>query len=268
MDARSVKRWRQFVEPMMLMSRRCDPASFQRQGRVLCALAVLAFLAGCATRDDITLPSLQLASGSHADAQSGLTGVPDPKDRLQFPGFSVLPPQGEQWVEAPHLGGAGQWQTRIMFWKVVPQPHPESGPHTVFATVRTMEIPPQLRQQLNTAGGRQDFLRFAMNMTVETDKVDATGRRRLVLQKADLDQTIGYDCFKYDVIEEDRGIPGFEGKAFTMDVHAYTCLDPALQLIVQTAYSQRVPPGEAPIDLGREGEEFLKSLAFAVSLGV
>ncbi len=237
---------------------------------ILGAFAVLAVLSACAGagRDDTAVPSLQAAAATHANAEGGLAGDPDPNARIEFSGFSVLPPQGAHWVETMHAPSTGTWQTGIIFWKITPQTRPESVLHTVFALVRSTPVPAAVRQQLRTPEDRQAFMRQVMNTTMEKDRLAMTGRHRPVFQKAYLDRSLGYDCFKYDLVDEDRGVAGFEDQAFTVDLHAYTCLDPALSLVVQTMYSQRTPPGERPIDLGREGEDFLMSLLFSSQIGV
>lgn len=226
------------------------------------SLLLSAFCAACTATGGLADAPLQTAPVIHDALVAGPATAPDPKDRIQFAGFSILPPQGEHWVEWPRLQAGDDWKIYAMFWKVVPQPGPAVGPHTVFAQVKAMEIPIEMGRQLTTEKSRQDFLQFVMNASVEADKAQSTGRLRLLSIAASPDQSIGYDCFKYDAVAEDRGIAGFEGKAFTMDFHAYTCLDPALKVIVQLLYSQRVPPGRVPIDLKAEGDSFLKGLSF------
>ena len=235
----------------------------------MAALSLLGCLAGCASHSEITAPSVQSAYELHSQAAAGLPGEPDPKDRLQFPGFSVAPPQGAGWAETSAETIEDPWKTWITFWKMLPEPHPELGPHTVLAAVRSLPATPGIRRQLTTENARRSFMAALMNRTLVGDQAAAITVEGLhvVYQKGLLDNALGYDCFSYDVGLEGEGALQDRSFSFVMDLHSYTCLDPALGQLVETMYSQLVPQGDVPLDLKQEGEDFLRSISFT-PLGV
>ncbi len=65
-------------------------------------------------------------------------------ERIQLPGFSILPPQGENWKEGPRLPepnpASYDLQIRIGFIKELPQ-NPTFGPHTASPQVGTYFLP-------------------------------------------------------------------------------------------------------------------------------
>ena len=226
-------------------------------------LLVPVLCAACAANAGDSPPNLAATSAAHDTVEQDVNSTPDPKDRMQFSGFSILPPPGEHWVEIPIRGEHGRWKIIVMFGKIVPQGDPTAGPHSVYAMAESNDVPAPF--DLSTAEARQRFLRFVMETSVEANKV-AAGRAHLLSQEAALDQSIGYECFRHDLVAEDVGVKGFEGRAFIMDMHMYTCLDPTHKQLVRLTYSQRTPRGQAAIDLTQEGEGFLKSLSFKAGL--
>ena len=152
-------------------------------------------------------------------------------------------------------------QPRLRFVKVLRQ-QPEYGPHTVFATVLTVLLPDQDRK--SAAANPRDFMQFRMKYAMASDKVAVTGTQtKLISQKAELDHTIGYVCWKYDVVTEDRDVKEFPDVSFVKDFHGYECIAPSSKLIVSLNYSQKLHPEAKPADLSREGDRFLlKSVKF------
>jgi len=236
----------------------------------MAVLSLLGCLAGCASRAEIAVPSAQSAYELHGQvAAAKLPAEPDPKDRMQFPGFSVAPPQGAGWAETSAETVEDPWKTWVTFWKMLPEPRPELGPHTALAAARTLPLTPGIRSQLTSENARQGFMAAMMSRTLVSDQAAATTVEGLhvVYQKAFLDHALGYDCFSYDVGMEGEGALQDRDFSFVMDVHSYTCLDPALGQLVETLYSQLVPKGDVPFDLKQEGEDFLRSISFT-PLGV
>jgi hypothetical protein len=83
-----------------------------------------------------------------------------------------------------------------------------------------------------------------------------------VFQKAVLDETLGYRCFRYDAVFENLGVAGFQGVPFKIDYHLMECIAPSREFVVGLQYGQMTPPDVEPIDIAREGEAFLWSLQF------
>ena len=188
---------------------------------------------------------------------------PQANERIELPGFSVAPPQGEDWIEGPRFpepdpDNFGP-QIRLAFIKVVRQA-PEYGPHSVFARVVTTFLSEP--DQRIAAANVRDFIGFRMRLTMARDKVSAAPRYGLRSQKAELDQSIGYVCWRYDLILEDRGVEKFPDAAFVIDFHSYECIDRSFKLLVTLLYSQRVHQDAKPVDISSEGNKFLKSLKF------
>lgn len=239
-------------------------AMVKRSAMLNAALArvvlILLVLTACNPNGGVNAESL---ATKHDNAEFKFAGNPDPNERIELPGFSVSTPRGENWIEGPRLPDPDPndhgMQARLHFVKVLPQ-YPEFGPHTVFAQVGTVFLS-EWDRRLASAGVRE-FMRFRMKYAMASDKVSVTPRQHLMSQQAKLDQSIGYTCYKYDAVLEDRGVKGFPNVAFVIDFHSYECIDPSLRMIVSLYYSQRVHPEAKPADLRREGEQFLKSLKF------
>ncbi len=184
---------------------------------------------------------------------------PKPDNRITFlSGFTFVPPQGENWIEGPRLPEPDPNNyglvNRLGFVKLLPQDQ-ERGPHTVLASVSTIR---ETRQ--NKTIDPQEFMRFRLRSTMAADKV-ATNLKA-VSQQGELDETLGYQCFRYNVVFENYGVIGFRGMPFKIDNHVMECAAPSREFVVRLIYGQMVPPGVQPIDIAREGEDFFKSLQF------
>jgi hypothetical protein len=188
---------------------------------------------------------------------------PDPYERTKLPGFSVSAPRGENWIEGPRLPEPDpndhQVHARLHFVKVLPQIS-EFGPHTIFAKVDTVFLSDWDRRL--AAPNAREFMRFRMKYVMASSKVSESPRQHIISQAAELDQSIGYVCYKYDLVAEDREVKGFPNVVFVVDFHAYECIDPLFKMIVTLYYSQRVHSEAQRADIKREGENFLKSLKF------
>lgn len=178
-----------------------------------------------------------------------LIPVTDPTQRLEFEGFSILPPQGDNWFIAPPALRKQQGPGMIAsFGKLTTPP---SKTHTVVATVRGGRAP-------FSAGSRAELLRkFAQGYSEQTN------RNRPVSVNISPDRTLAPDCVRYDVKVEDRGVPGYPGSVYIMDMHGFVCLHPDLpDAVIDIQYSQRRLQEDPPLALEAEGEPFVKSLLF------
>ncbi len=184
---------------------------------------------------------------------------PEADVRIKFlSGFSFVAPQGENWIEGPRKPEPDPSNyglvNRLAFVKLLPQDE-ERGPHTIIANVYTMRI---ARQNLTV--DPQEFIRFRMRSTLAADKL--VKNFKVISQKAELDQTLGFQCFRYDAVFENYGVVGFRGLPFKIDNHLMECVAPSREFVVRLAYGQMTPPDMQPIDIAREGEGFFKSLQF------
>jgi hypothetical protein len=184
---------------------------------------------------------------------------PEPEGRITFlSGFSFLPPQGENWIEGPRKPEPDPNNFglvhRLAFAKLLPQ-NEERGPHTVLANIFTMRVTRQ-----NKELEPKEFMRFRMRVTLASDRV--VKNSKVVSQKADLDETLGYHCFRYDAEFENLGVVGFRGVPFKIDNHLIECIAPSRDFVVRMQYGQMTPPEVEAIDITREGEGFLKTLQF------
>lgn len=188
---------------------------------------------------------------------------PGPEERITFlSGFSFLAPQGENWIEGPRKPEPDPSNYglvhRLVFAKLLPQDE-ERGPHTVLANIFTMRLSLQSK-----ASDPQEFMRYRMRLVMGADKV--VKNSKVVSQKAELDETLGYQCFRYDAVFENYGVVGFRGVPFKVDNHLMECIAPSREFLVRMQYGQMTSPNTEPVDITREGEAFLKSLQFTTGL--
>lgn len=232
------------------------------------AIMLSALLAACAPQSGGASFSTATVAALH-DLAVESAGNPNPKAPIEFDGFSILPPQGEHWIQQRHPPDPkSTWLQPIAFLKVLPQHNPEHGIHTVVANVEARKLTETERRQTATKEGREDFLNFGLQVLAENDRVNAESKQdRIISTKGHLDSSLSYDCLKYDVFAETQHVKGFEGRRFYVEFHTYACIDPESKMIVKLAYAQRLPPNTTPVDLSVEGESFLKSLKFTTPVG-
>ncbi len=201
-----------------------------------------------------------LVFGTSVLAQSGSN------ERIDLPGFSVSPPQGENWKEGPRLPepnpASHDLQLRMRFTKELPQ-NATLGPHTASAQVGTIFLP-QWKQRPSSTAVRE-FMQFRLKLAMALDK--ASENTRLISQHGQLDRSIGYTCAKYDAVMIQHGAEEFSKMMFVIDYHGYECVDPSLTMIVSMSYVQTVNSKAKLIDLSKEGGDFLRSLKFTTATG-
>ncbi len=179
--------------------------------------------------------------------------VIDSTQRLELEGLSILPPQGEHWfLASPELRKQQGPGMMVLLRKLTTPP---SKTHTVVAFVRGGRVS-------SAAGSRAELLQeLAQGYSGQTD------RNRPVSVNISPDRTLAPDCMRYDVTAEDRGVPGYQGAVYIMDMHGFICLHPDLpDVAIDIQYSQRRLQEEPPLSLETEAEPFLKSLLFKAVL--
>ena len=196
----------------------------------------------------VIVAALAIAGG----CATGPTAIPikDPTQRIEFEGFSILPPQGEKWFVVSPLplfetaqysfakdnGGRGVTATALAF----------------LSFTRIDTVPAELRSSLLESRA----FRAEMEQTVDT------GRNHPVSLKKNFEEFHGAKCLRLDITAEDRGVPQFPGVAFILNNRELVCLHPHSPIIVTLVYSQRAIQGAPFLSEEGEGETFLNSLVF------
>jgi len=146
--------------------------------------------------------------------------VTDPTVRMEFPGFSVLPPPGDGWSlrRAQYHG-----MDLIGFRKELGNPT-----HTVAATVAEHSVRPDLVQFADYHLKPEVFARFVEEGLVRSNPPPPRGRMRNLKYTVEPDSRLGY-CARQITKAEDVGSPFAkdtkEGFLLQEDF-AYFCLHP------------------------------------------
>ena len=178
-----------------------------------------------------------------------LSPIEDPTKRLEFAGFSILPPRGPQWL-AGSVSTLPTLENRVVYRAVffrtpadADSPAGRDSPRIVaLVMVRDLgevrfRSPSDFVESMKTLGAR----------TRQRHRV-LTSRASLVLRP---DAT----CAAYDYEVEDAGV--------ILMVRGIRCLHPQWpSYVIDLSYNQRYPAGREPIVLDAEVEPFLGSLAF------
>jgi hypothetical protein len=200
-----------------------------------------------------------LTAGCPAPKSSrALTPVLDAGQRLQFRGFSVLPPQGPDWY-ADRWGSDG-----TVFYK------PRSA---VGVPIKGAAGPGREAQVFYAAafGGRLEGASLDSLDTLRElaeQPLLSRGRFRLLSGQTVPDTSLGADCVRYDAVHEERGNPRAPSLVLTLTVHGFVCRHPAARdFVVHLLYSERYAQGDEPRPtlteaLQSEVEPFLRSLRF------
>ena len=178
-----------------------------------------------------------------------LIPVTDPTERLEFEGFSILPPQGDNWFVVP--------SAPIIFPDVLVQffkkSTPQSGPRQPLATLSLGAGP----------GPEGSTAERLYKLGVEYSNQPDTSRFRRISFNISPDRTLALDCMRFDWTAEARNNPRYPGSIFIMDQHGFVCLHPDLpHHSIEISYGQRRLQEELPLSLEAEGEPFVKSLLY------
>jgi tetratricopeptide (TPR) repeat protein len=171
--------------------------------------------------------------------------IADPTQRIEFDGFSILPPRGEGWVV---LDPAPQVDPKVMAVKAYFVKRLTEGAtspsrlHRLTAVVRTVEIG-------DLIGSRAHLLQ------------SIAGRFSGVL-----DTCFRGECVRYENTTEDRSNPAFPGLVFVISKQGLVVLHPdSPTLAINVEYRQYHAQGVTPLSaeaLEREVEPFQRSLEF------
>jgi len=181
--------------------------------------------------------------------QPELIPLPNKPERVAYPGFSVVPPQGGGWFLAH-----SQDPRVSMFLGSYLKKGSTAG-HTISATVWSHWLP-------SSAQGQFGIDQLLDGLRKKTER-ENTGRFKYLSEKSSRLNFHGAECVRSDLDAEDRGVPHDEGVPYHFTIHMIMCIHPKAPLyLIQLEYSQRTPPGVQPINIEPVGEAFFDSLVF------
>lgn len=174
-----------------------------------------------------------------------LTPITDPTQRLQFQGFSILPPTGKGWfkVEPPPQVNPSLTAKAYFIKRLTEGVTPPSELHRVTAVVRTLSL------------GDVKFEN-------RTELLQHLARE--FSEKSFLDKCLGWDCARYEFTSEDPSHPQFPGFVFVIRAQGFVVLHPdSPRFVINLEYRQYYARGQQPLSaeaLETEVEPFQKSL--------
>ncbi len=198
--------------------------------------------------DGLTAYSFALTNGLFNIAQSlqpagslpANSPILNPQERLQFEGFSILPPQGETWT-VMYSDNKG-----ITFGRYTGE-----RLHTIMASVR-------IKKQEALAVALKEHSDLSQ---YEKEKVGPDNQRfRGFDIKVVWECYKSKDCARYDFTVEDHGAPYASDSVLILTGYGFSLLHPDGKHIVEISYSQRLPKGDVPISVETEIGPFFRSL--------
>lgn len=175
-------------------------------------------------------------------ASTELLFADDPNNRMDFNGFSVIPPEGGDWTllwRSRHSASFG-WKTR------------SSSTHSVMAGA-TIERQPRIYEN------KKPFMDFVR--TLFPDK-DPTGRIDFMTQEIIEDNISGMHCARVYEFSRDREAANRGPAPFLLfENFALLCVH-AMRAdhVIGLSFSQRYSPDETVADIAVEANRFFKSL--------
>ena len=187
-----------------------------------------------------------------------ITPVTDPTQRLQFPGFSILPPKGDSWFIVESLPTPPNWTLHVALLKKLRETIKRPSEfHLIYAFVKTQSLGNV------TFGNRTELLQYLAQALENENRGNPDPRVRNLESKASLDKYLGWDCIRYEIRWESHNPPAFPGFIFLHTVRGFQFLHPdSSTLVIDISYSERYLRGQQSIPLEAEIEPFLRSLVF------
>jgi hypothetical protein len=194
-----------------------------------------------------------------------LQPVHDPHRRIEIPGVSVLPPQGEKWFLFPVSAQEGNPPDSMIRFVQRIQSRPPRKPdeaRSVLAGVVAYDsgkdksrTPAEFLEEFT---GRDPQSQIGQMMT---------SRQRLVAFEAALDGSLGATCVKYRRVTEITGqFPMFPGLVAMSSTRGLNCLHPQWpRYQIDITFQQLYAKGEAPLPLDAASESFLKGVVFTAA---
>jgi hypothetical protein len=177
-----------------------------------------------------------------ATSASALVPVADPTQRLEVPGVSILPPQGDKWfIAVPPTRPEPGSLILVQFTKTL-QDQPVARPedlHTVLASVTVTDL----------KGARFEnaqALRMAVAYALGREPEGSPRRDYRVLSlRTNVEASLDPMCVKYDLETEERGVPRFPDSIFVLAAFGVRCIHPYWpDYLVDVVASQRHLQGQ------------------------
>jgi len=211
--------------------------------------------------------ALGLIAAGCADTDPALTPIRDPTQRLDVPGLSILPPQGDNWFRASFPPPPEELETVSLIWFVkklqdAPPARPEDA-RIVFAAVTARDLK---GQRFDTPAQFLQFIKGEEKLTGEM----VTRRSRLLGHEVVVDESLGATCVRYLRVTEFTGESmqwRFRDALFITASRGFFCLHPdrTRSMTIDVRYDQTYLKGQEPLPLDAEVEPFLKSPMFTAT---
>ena len=201
------------------------------------AVVLGVMLAGCASR-------------------SAIRPVTDSTTRLQYYGFSVLPPPGSHW----YFSGEGKYG--VGFGKGDPEKYKERSDltHTFVVAVSNLEYFDE--KGVWEVDSPEKLEEAADNLL----QAQSRGRFRLIESELISYRTQGTDCVRFQAVYEEQRNPSAPGVVLIINDQGFYCRHPdSAKRMVHAIRSERFVQGEKTFldeSLQREVEEFFESVEF------
>jgi hypothetical protein len=175
--------------------------------------------------------------------------VENPSMPIERPGYSILPPAGDDWR---YYSDNSQGGFTINFFKRLPD-HPES--HTLAAGVNETRNPVAFENP-------QEFERW-VKRTMEG--LTPQDRFRILDKKIELNTKFGPYTVKYFIKSEDHGAINRGNEPFLIVVnYGFYFVHPTNpNLMIQIYYGERGRPGELTTELEQVAERFFHDIRIA-----
>lgn len=148
----------------------------------------------------------------------------DLKQRIEFDGISVLPPQAKNWMlGASPLGG-------IIFKKQLSETLDEPESHTLLAGVRYADLAEKAPKNM------QELLLFTESSHSSQNDPRLHNMRLSVHVDENRSKTLNTDCVVYEQLMKESANPLFPGKVFMLTAQGFQCRHPFYANIVIDAF--------------------------------
>ena len=189
--------------------------------------------------------------------------IGDPAKRYEFPGFSVLPPQGPRWVVSPLAPAEPQSnlgqvpQSALLVFSRRPEQPITSDPHSMHRALVTVATRDLGTHPPNTL---QEYLASEQQRTAQLVGAHLAPAGRLLSSKVEVDQTMP-NCLRFEQTAENKGVAEFPGVPFIEQIRGYRCLHPQWpRYVVSVAYDDEHLSDVEPFHIDAEVELALHSL--------
>lgn len=217
----------------------------------------------------ILLISACAIAAACAAAGPALTPISHPLRRIEVPGLSVLPPQGDHWfltsVPAKKDVPATPLVTFVKKLLAEPPTRP-ADVHLVYTRVTAYDLGDPRFQAPATFESPSAFVHWLREHFEKHAGHQVTGRQRLIGSDTTPDDSLGTACGRYRRLTELSGWARFPAAVFMLATRGLYCLHPEWpRYMIDVGYTQLYLKGHPPLPLDAEVEPFLRSPVFTSS---